>query len=310
MNGAGVLQLTFLTHWAKVNGMALFLMLVAVTCAPSPASAATIRDDQPASAYLDLAQDPDYMPVGLLVNSWGYTGSATLIAPDWILTAAHNLMAATAATFTINGISYVSARFIVNPGWNGDALHGSDLALVHLATPVAGVAPAALYTGSDEFGQTGTFVGYGFTGTGLTGSKSLDNRIRAFQNVIDGDFGNASIVLGSDFDNPHSPADNSFGSSVGLTLEGCAALGDSGGGVFLKVGSKTYLAGVISFVGATDGSSNSDYGDVTGFGRTSAFAPWIASQIPEPSTSLLLVMSSLVILVKLSLRPRKSSTTR
>lgn len=310
MNGPGVLNLNFLTNRARVNGLALFLILGAATCPTNPASAATIRDDQPAGAYLDLAQDPDYIPVGLLVNSWGYTGSATLIAPDWILTAAHNLMAATSATFTINGTSYASARFIVNPGWNGDALHGSDLALVHLATPVAGVAPATLYTGSDEFGQTGTFVGYGFTGTGLIGWKSLDNKMRAFQNVIDGDFGNASIVLGSDFDNPHTAADNAFGSSVGLTLEGCAALGDSGGGVFLRVGSKSYLAGVISFVGATDGSSNSDYGDVTGFGRTSAFAPWIATQIPEPSTSLLLVGAGFAILLGHTCRRRKTSTTR
>lgn len=66
------------------------------------------------------------------------------------------------------------------------------------------------------------------------------------------------------------------------------APGDSGGGVFLTIDSQTYLAGVISFVAGTDGSGNSDYGDVNGFGRVSAFTPWIISTIPEPSVPTLL----------------------
>jgi hypothetical protein len=67
------------------------------------------------------------------------------------------------------------------------------------------------------------------------------------------------------------------------------APGDSGGGVFITIGSQTYLEGVISFVDAIDGNANSDYGDVSGFGRVSAFMPWITGTIPEPSASMLLV---------------------
>jgi len=96
-------------------------------------------------------------------------------------------------------------------------------------------------------------------------------------------------VLGCDFDNPHNAADNGFGSATPLTLEGCVAPGDSGGGVFITIGSQTYLEGVISFVASIDGNSNSDYGDASGFGRVSAFIPWITSTIPEPSASTLLV---------------------
>jgi hypothetical protein len=267
------------------------LAIIAAAILPSASvCGVTIRDDVPDSLYLALAASPEYAPVGTFVNSWGYTGSATLIAPDWILTAAHNLTAASSGTFTINGTSYASTRLVGNPGWNeSNPFGGYDFGLVHLSSPVIGIAPATLYTGSSESGLTGTFVGYGFTGTGLTGWKTLDNQKRAFQNVIDGNFGNPSILLGCDFDNPHTTADNGFGDPTPLALEGCVAPGDSGGGVFITIGSQTYLEGVISFVAAADGNANSDYGDASGFGRVSAFLPWISSTIPEPPASLLLL---------------------
>ena len=278
-------------------------MLTATTFLQTPTWGATIRDDQSGSSYLTLASNRDYDSVGMFVNSWGYTGCATLIAPDWILTAAHSLAAANSGTFTINGNSYASSQFVTHPGWNGNAFNGYDLALVRLNSPVVGVAPAVLYTGSSEFGQAATYVGFGFTGTGLTGWRSLDNQKRAFQNMTDGDFGNPSVLLGSDFDNPHTVADNAFGDAIALTLEGCVAPGDSGGGVFLTFGSQSYLAGVISFVAASDGNANADYGDVSGFGRISPFVPWIASTVPEPSASVLLAAAGLGVLLKRPFRP-------
>ena len=278
----------------KGGFVALLGILASTTLHPTSTWGATIRDDQPDSSYLDLAKTLDYAPVGTFVG--GLSGSATLIAPDWVLTAAHNLVAATSATFTINGTTYTSTELYRNPGWNGNALNGYDFGLVHLSTLVTGVAPATLYNGSSEFGQIATFVGFGLTGTGLTGYRTLDNQERAFQNIIDGDFGNPSVLLGCDFDNPHSTADNAFGDAIPLSLEGSVAPGDSGGGVFLTISSQTYLAGVISFVGATDGSANADYGDVNGFGRVSTFVPWIMSTIPEPSVSTLLAGAGLVML--------------
>ncbi len=272
---------------------------------PTASWSATIRDDQPASGYLNLATQPDYAPVGSFINSWGYAGSATLIAPDWVLTAAHNLTAATFGTFTLNGNSYQSSQLISHPLWNGNAFNGYDLALVRLSSSVAGITPASLYTGAAEIGATGTFVGFGFTGTGLTGWQTLDNQKRAFQNVIDGNFGTPSVLLVSDFDNPNNAADNGFGDALPLSLEGAVAPGDSGGGVFLNFGAQSYLAGVISFVAAADGNANADYGDVSGFGRVSTFVPWIHSVVPEPSTAALVATTGVGLCLRRTRQKRK-----
>lgn len=271
-------------------------IIVLMAFRSTPTSGITIRDDVPDSSYLSLGASTDYASVGQFVNSWGYTGSGTLIAPDWVLTAGHNLVAATSATFTIDGTAYYSSQLVLNPGWNGDPFHGYDFGLVHLSEPVSSLTPATLYPGSSELGQVGTYVGYGFKGTGLTGYQTVDGQKRAFQNMIDGDFGNPALVYGSDFDNPHSTAGNSFGAATPLPLEGCVAPGDSGGGVFLTMGSQVYLAGVISFVASTDGNPNSGYGDLSGFGRISSVMPWIISTIPEPSVSMLFFGAGLGVL--------------
>jgi len=273
---------------------------------PNSTRGATIRDDVPDSSYLSLATSLEYASVGTFVNSWGYNGSAVLIAPDWILTAAHNLVAATSGTFTIDGASYTSTQLIRNPDYQtSNPMAGSDFGLVHLSTSVQAIAPATLYTGSSEFGQIGTFVGYGFTGTGLTGYKTLDNQKRAFQNMIDGDFGNPAQVLGCDFDNPHTTANNVFGDAAPLALEGCVAPGDSGGGVFITVDSQTYLAGTISFVATTNGTPHAVYGDLSGFGRVSAFVPWIDSvMVPEPSAVALLCVAGATLFCRRRFRQR------
>ncbi len=284
-------------------------ILISTWFQPLSSWSATIRDDVPDSDYLNLGANSAYAAVGLLVNSWGYTGCGTLIAPDWVLTAGHMLDAATSGTFTINGTAYTSDAIVKDPGWNGNAFGGNDFGLVHLSTPVTSVTPVTLFTGASAIGQTATYVGYGFTGTGLTGWKTFDGQKRAFQNVVDGDFGNPALILGSDFDNPNTTANNSFGSPIPLPLEGCVAPGDSGGGVFLTIGSQSYLAGVISAVVATDGNANASYTDVSVLGPISAAMPWILSVVPEPSTNGLLLLAGIGLVAGIWRRQKRERGT-
>ncbi len=280
---------------AKRNLVALLLGLMAAGAIPgaTPVSGITVRDDQLDQLYLDLGANADYASVGTL--SSGLTGCGTLITPNWVLTAAH-LFISSSGTFTINGTTYVADQLIKYPQYvSGQELQGYDIGLAHLTTPVSGVTPATPYSASLEPVPVLTFVGFGMTGTGLTGARRADFQKRAFQNVGDGDFGNPAFLLGADFDNPHSEADNWFGDPTPLPLEGCVANGDSGGGVFVTVGSQTYLAGVISFVAATptDGYANSDYGDLTGFGLVSPYMSWINTVVPEPTSATLLAWAGL-----------------
>jgi hypothetical protein len=271
-------------------------LLISMALNPIPTRGSTIRDDVPDSDYTDLGNSVAYAAVGTFVGNGGITGCGILIAPDWVLTAAHLVNIASSGTFTVDGTSYSSDELFTDPAWTGNVFAGGDFGLVHLSTPVSSVSPVMLYTGSSEFGQVGTWVGYGFTGTGLTGYQtSLGNQKRAFQNVIDGDFNNPAQLLGSDFDNPNTTANNLWGDATPLPLEGCVAPGDSGGGVFLTIDSQTYLAGVISFVASTGGSQNSVYGNLSGAGRVEAALPWITSIVPEPSTSALLAGTGLAM---------------
>ena len=75
------------------------------------------------------------------------------------------------------------------------------------------------------------------------------------------------------------------GSATPLELEGLIAGGDSGGGVFATVNGSQYLVGINSFVSYTDGSSDSDYGDISGCVSVSSYASWINGIISDSSTS-------------------------
>ena len=89
------------------------------------------------------------------------------------------------------------------------------------------------FVGIPEFQAIGTEVGYGMTGTGLTGAVTFDEQKRGGQNVIDTYYGSGNRIFLSDFENPHSASTNHFGSAIPVDLESLIAPGDSGGGVFV-----------------------------------------------------------------------------
>jgi secreted trypsin-like serine protease len=256
------------------------------------------RHDVPDSTYLSGAAA--FPAVGGISSTEG-SCSCTLIAPNWILVAAHcvdnNALAPSAYTITLGGVTRTGAQKVLHPGWTGGLAAGTDIALVRLNASITTVAPMPINDRFDDVGRMGTHVGRGRTGTGLTGHTTSDGLFRAgtnMQDVTGAIFGWSSAILLADFDNPNDPADNWFGSATPTALEAGLAPGDSGGALFIDFGFGPTLAGVHSFITSQDGNTNMDYGDASGSTRVASHFSWIVSVtgIPEPSTLLLLFLGA------------------
>lgn len=268
------------------------IAILAFAALPLMSQALVIRHDVADSNYTSLGNS--FTGVGAVVAG-GAFGSGTLIAPNWILTAAHVVDGASSATFFVGGGSYNSVGIFFRPGWTLN--NGLDMALIQLGgAGVTNVDSYDLNYGSDELGMVGTAVGFGMTGTGLTGAVQNAGTKRGGRNVIDTNFGTTG-VLGTDFDSGSS-GDNSSGTATQQDLENNVAPGDSGGALFINRGGNWQLAGVTSFYASFDGNTNGDYGDVSGFTRVSTSTQWIedVSGVPEPSTMALMGLGALALL--------------
>lgn len=270
------------------SGLAIqSLLLAGLLLTPGIAVGGTRRDDVPDSSYTSLGVQTEFQSVGEVTATGLGTGSGTLIGSRWVLTAGNvvSFPNPSAVTFHINGVDYTAATWLRHSSWNDDtANNGFDIGLIRLDTPVADITPAMRYSGSNELGATATIVGYGDTGTGLTGELAgTFGTKRAGTNVLDvlgGSAGGHNNYLIADFDSPHSVLESSFGSSTPLSLEYSSASGDHGGGVFISDGGVQKLVGIVSFgqhgpYATPDGVANADYGDLMGFTRVSAFNDWI-----------------------------------
>jgi hypothetical protein len=232
---------------------------------------------------VSLAAQSKYASVGQLHSKGdteGFVASAVLVDDKYVLTTAHTVDHATSVRFSLGGAIYDASRWVVHPGWTGDLARGFDLALIELSSPVLNVAPAIRYVGTSEIGMTGIAVGFGKTGTGLTGATEYDGQKRAGTNVIDGVHSGPSRnprILVADFDSPHRAGDSSLGSSTPTSLEFQIGPGDSGGGLFADTPLGTRLIGIHSFGAASDGLNDGDYGDTFGAARISYFNSWINS---------------------------------
>lgn len=226
--------------------------------------AIVIRHDRDDARYRALGAR--YRAVGQV----GGGGEGVLIAPRWVLTAAH--VAESFGPFgrhvSFGGERYEVEKVILHPEWvaRGGLASRRDVALLKLDRPVGGVEPVLLYAKNDEAGKVVTFVGRGYTGTGVTGpARELGRDLRAATNKVD-EVNTTSIRMV--FDAPPG----------GTDLEGISGPGDSGGPALLEVGGKLYTLGVSSTNSGGEGE-HCKYGTTETYARVSTSREWIEGAV-------------------------------
>lgn len=255
-----------------------WLLLLAGT---STANAIVIRDDVPDAQYRIAATDFPAL-VDLPMEAHG-----VLIAPQWVVTAAHAISPALDCV-EIGGLQRAVRRVVIHPGYrrappamveaalaSGDWAEffdfqsgTDDIALIELVEPVRDIAPVPLFQGA-ALGETVRILGRGATGTGAQGHR-LDaprrNALRRGYNVIDIDEGR---WLAYTFDAP--PA--------ALPLEASMGSGDSGGPLLIAVDDRWQLAGVAAWKrGIVEGTDikPGKYGESSIGVRLQHYAEWMA----------------------------------
>lgn len=203
-------------------------------------------------------------------SSEGYYGSGVLVGSKYVLTAGHcgYGLADNEGIFYINGTRYTTSDIIVHSGYNENAIgtdRANDIAVFVLSQDVAGVTPSAIYEGTPEVGDELTLVGYGYGGTGATGSDYVYGTKR--EGTTDIEYVSATLI-GWTFD---------YGSDESNT-----APGDSGSPAYIYENGSYYVAGICSC--GTD--ERARWGDSSYDTRVDAYADWLNSIVGEEGSTL------------------------
>ncbi|HUQ29325.1 MAG TPA: trypsin-like serine protease [Usitatibacter sp.] len=239
-------------------------LLIAWVSVSLPAAAILIRPDRDDAEYLELATK---YSSSVLLNA--PDGEGVLIAPRWVLTAAHMAAAMrelkSPPRLVFAGREVEIQSYHLHPDWKkGDP--ASDIALVRLKSAVTSVDPTRLYREKDEGGKTVIIVGHGYTGK--IGEKPLpkerwDRKKRAAINTVDRV---SPRILALKIKSADEASD----------LQGAAAPGDSGGPAFVETREGLFVIGIGT---ATDDANANgivgDAGDWELYCRVSTFVPWI-----------------------------------
>jgi secreted trypsin-like serine protease len=238
-----------------------FVILVVMVADPPDAGGIVVRHDADDADYVALGSR---YPAGVSVLP---DGSGALVAPRFVLTAAHVArgVANRAPRVEIEGTEHEVERIFLHPDWTGRGAH--DVALLRLKRGVADVPSAALYRQKDEVRRVITFVGRGDTGTGTTGPVSVDRKKRGATNRIDA----------ADADWIYFTFD---AGAEATALEGVSGPGDSGGPAFAEVDGVLYVLGVSVF---SFNGKPGRYGTREAYTRVSTHADWIDSIVAGTS---------------------------
>jgi secreted trypsin-like serine protease len=286
------------------------------------APAIIVRPDRDDRVYRELA---DRFPAVCWIlddNPRGTNhGTGTLIAPRWVLVAAHvvdggtkvvggKLVDAHGPTPTrveFGKDSYRIRRIVLCPSYKPTSFDEGqcDIALVELVDPVQNVTPIPIHVKSDELGRLAHLVGFGWTGTFETGQPPAEGSMtsyfaavpckRAATNIVDAIDGHLLITT----IDPLSSA---------TELEGSLATADSGGPLLIEVDGGYLVAGVAS-MHYGDEAKHQRFGGQDAFTRVSDYSHWIEQVTGEdfgaPMTTMAWVLISVAVVLACGLAVRR-----
>jgi hypothetical protein len=188
-----------------------------------------------------------------------FKASCVVINEYYVLTAAHVVTGSISQHVIYKGKAYPCAIVAVHIDYDSKIMGKNDIAIARLQKPIKLDYYPKLYTEKDEKNKVCGLAGYGYHGDFNSGYSvgNFDNKRRAGSNVVDAV--NDNCLTYSVHTEPKTE------------LEFLISPGDSGGGLFID----KKIAGINSYVYATDGKSDSDFGDVGCSTRISDYVEWI-----------------------------------
>ncbi len=272
--------------------------------------------DSPNNPYNPATQTGRLDTLGVLSPFSGVgkilEGTGTLLDPTHVLTAAHlfhNGTDTTGVTFNLDSgagmVSFAASRIDIDPDFQGvNSNDPGDLAVVTLSAPVpAAFRTYGLYTGALTAGTTLTLVGYGQSGSGVTGYDTSAGGRRVGKNNAD------AFLLpgGMDYDTTYQAGDQTYlfdfdspdgdtasapnvigGLSLGNDVETTIGSGDSGGPAFVMVNGQYQVAALNNFLDrfgpdADPGPNFPFFGSAGGGAIVSAYTGFLGGIVPLPA---------------------------
>jgi hypothetical protein len=313
----------FLRHLARIHFMSprVLTALCSLLFAPVAVHAVILAQGDGTQNTSAPADDFGWSNIVIVQNGFGNAATGVYLGNGWILSAYHTVSDPSLTGFQFGPVFTTQGTFLVDPLSATRILNPdsspADLSLFRLtsepalpsltiasAPPTNNLAVTMMggtygrepnLTQWDIAGNVWTEVAsdgdaQGYKWSGGSSPRWGTNHIRSFgggNTTISADDGfGITTVFRTRFDNNPNEAQ--------------AASGDSGGGVFWKVGGQWQLGGVMLFVDNADGQPNftSVFGNDTYAANLSTYRDQIIAVVPEPSTVALAAFSGATFLLR------------